>query len=79
MDQLTTLSLKTDSTVQEYMTNLKTMSASLKAAHAQMRDLEVQVQHRDAALEQAEVERADLKKTIQGLDSERDRLQVCFA
>lgn len=32
IDQLTTLTLKGDATVQEYMKNMKTMSASFRAA-----------------------------------------------
>eukprot|EP00803_Ostreobium_quekettii_P006651 evm.model.scf_534.11 EVM.evm.TU.scf_534.11 scf_534:64730-78765(+) len=75
VEQLTTLSLKTDATVQEYMKNLKTTSASLKAAQAQISHLEDEVQQRDGALEQTAVEISDLGKTIQALDAERDRLQ----
>lgn len=75
VEQLTTLSLRGDATVQEYMANIKAMSADLRAAEMRVADLVSELAAREDAASRAQAEAADLRRVVAAMDSERDGLQ----
>ncbi|KAJ9515516.1 hypothetical protein QJQ45_021666, partial [Haematococcus lacustris] len=76
VEQLTTLSLRGDATVQEYMSNLKAMSGDLRAAEMRIADLVSELAGCQDALGRAAAESADLRQLVNTLDQERDNLQA---
>ncbi|GAX72996.1 hypothetical protein CEUSTIGMA_g448.t1 [Chlamydomonas eustigma] len=76
VEQLTTLSLRGDATVQEYMANLKVMNSELRAAEMRMQDLVAELGKRDEEAHRVQLERDDLRRVVAGLDAERDNLQA---
>ncbi|GMH37469.1 hypothetical protein BSKO_05342 [Bryopsis sp. KO-2023] len=75
VDQLTTLTLKGDATVQEYMKNMKTVGASLRAAEVHIKELESEVAGHEVAEVKSQEQIEDLKSALHALDQDRDRLQ----
>ncbi|GFR41794.1 hypothetical protein Agub_g2559, partial [Astrephomene gubernaculifera] len=76
VEQLTTLSLRGDATVQEYMAALKALSADLRAAEMRASDLagELAARQDEAAAWRAEVEQ--LRGLLRSMDGERDGMQA---
>eukprot|EP00884_Botryococcus_braunii_P001454 jgi/Botrbrau1/11309/Bobra.0038s0070.1 len=75
VEQMTTLSLKGDATITEYVAALKRMSSTLRGSEVQIRDLEGQLQQQSMVLEQKASEISELKETVRALDADRDVLQ----
>ncbi|KAG1668637.1 hypothetical protein FOA52_002490 [Chlamydomonas sp. UWO 241] len=75
VEQLTTLSLRGDATVQECMASVKALSGELRAAELRIQDLVGDAEARGDELHRTRLERDDLKRLVAGLDAERDALQ----
>ncbi|EFJ50664.1 basal body protein [Volvox carteri f. nagariensis] len=75
VDQLTTLGLRGDATVQEFMANLKAMSADLRAAEMRNADLAGELAARQDELAAWRGEAEQLRGLLRSLDGDRDALQ----
>ncbi|GIL57051.1 hypothetical protein Vafri_12185 [Volvox africanus] len=75
VDQLTTLGLRGDATVQEFMANLKAMSADLRAAELRNADLASELAARQDEVAAWRGEAEQLRGLLRSLDGDRDTLQ----
>ncbi|PRW50911.1 basal body [Chlorella sorokiniana] len=73
---LSALSIKADATVQQYMTQLRSMTTELRAVQLRLGDAETQLARRAEEAQRRDAELAELRGIVGALDAERDALQA---